>query len=210
MMNISFKLLAVVFLCVVGLPRGTAQTTPGKQQSERKTKVETEFDGTKNETLTRIGPFVLWKASKNPLSGEVNYGEVALSVSFSSPGKTIATPKFVTIKILATSQERGGFEGQGFFGREYELSVTTDSGPYSFGKMVLLGATREKAAGNALGTSSLIVLKETIVKPIPFDDFARIARSEKVEIKVGSREFKLRKDHLAAFRDLVSITEQGS
>ncbi|HYG80721.1 MAG TPA: hypothetical protein VD861_10055 [Pyrinomonadaceae bacterium] len=208
MVNINFKLLAVALLCFVSLSGSIAQTAPGQEQAKRKSKVETEYDGKKDETVARIGPFVLWKASQNPLSGEVNYGEVSLSASFSSPGKKIATPKFVTIKIFAASQERGGFEGKGFFGKEYELSVTTDSGPSTFGKMVLLGVTREKAAGNALGTSSLVVVKETIVKPIPFDDFARLARSEKVEIKIGERKFKLKKDHLVAFRDFVSLMEQ--
>ena len=208
MVSITFKLLAVVLLCLVSFSHSAAQTTPGQQQSKRKTKVETEYDGKKDETIARIGPFVLWKAAQNPLSGEVKHEEANLFVSFSSPGKKIVTPKLVTIRIFATSQERAGFEGKGFFGKEYELSVTTDSGPYTFGKMVLLGVTRERAAGNAVGTSSLIILKETIGRPIPFDDFAQIAKSEKVEIKIGDRKFKLRKEHLVAFRDFVSLMEQ--
>lgn len=211
MVNISFKLLAVVLLCILSLSRSTAQTTPGQQQSKRKTKVETEYNANRNETVARIGPFVLWKASQNPLSGEVNHEEVDLFVSFSSPGTKIVTPKFVTIKILATSQERGGFEGKGFFGKEYDLSVTTESAPYTFGKMVLLGANRESTAGNALGTSKFVILKETIGKPIPFADFAQIAQSEKVEIKIGERKFKIKKDHLVAFRNFVSLMkEEGS
>lgn len=208
MVNISFKLLAVVLLCIVSLSRSTAQTMPGQQQSKRKSKVETAYDGKKDETVARIGPFVLWKASQNPLSGEVNHEEANLFVSFSSPGKTVVTPKFVTIRILATSQERGGFEGKGFFGKERELSVTTDSKPYTFGKMELVGVTRARDAGNALGTANLIILKETIIKAIAFDDFAQIAKSEKVEIKIGDRKFKLKKDHLVAFRDFVSLMEQ--
>jgi hypothetical protein len=208
MANISFKLLAIVLLCIVSLSRSTAQTTPGQQQSKRKTKVETQYDGKKDETVARIGPFALWKASQNPLSGEVNYEEANLFVSFSSPGKKIVTPKFVTIKIFATSQERGGFEGKGFFGKEHELSVTTDAKPYTFGKMESVGITRERTAGNALGTSNLVILKETISKSIPFDDFAHIAQSEKVELKIGDRKFKLKKDHLVAFRNFVSLMEQ--
>lgn len=208
MANVSFKLLAVVLLCIVSLSRSTAQTTSGQKQSKSKSKVEAEYDEKKNETVARIGPFVLWKASQNPLSGEVNYEEASLFVSFSSPGKKVVTPKFVAIKISATSQERGGFEGKGFFGKERELSVTTDSGPYTFGKMVLVGSTRERVAGNALGTANLVVVKETMSKPIPFDDFARIARSEKVEIKIGDRKFKLKKDHLVAFMNFVSLMEQ--
>lgn len=208
MVSISLKILALVLLCLVSLSHSTAQTTPGQQPSKRKSKVETDYNANKNETVAWIGPFVLWKASQNPLAGEVNYEEVNLFLSFSSPGKKIATPQLVTVKILATSQGRSGFEGKGFFGKEYELSATTDSGPYTFGKMVLLGVARERAAGNALGTSNLVILKETIGKPIPFDDFAHIAQSEKVEIKIGERKFKLKKDHLLAFRNFVSLMEQ--
>lgn len=208
MVNMNVKLLAVVLLSIFSFSGSTAQTTPSQQQSKRKSKVETEYNANRNETVARIGPFVLWKASQNPLSGEVNHEEVNLFISFSSPGTKIATPKFVTIKILATSQERSGFEGKGFFGKEYDLSVTTDAAPYTFGKMVLLGANRESAAGNALGTAKLVILKETIGKPIPFDDFAHIARSEKVEFKIGERKFKLKKDQLVALRDFASLMEQ--
>lgn len=208
MVSISFKLFAIVLLCIVSLSRSTAQTTPGQQQQKRKSKIETEFNEKKNESVARIGPFVLWKASQNPLSGEVNYEEVNLFASFTSPGQKIVTPKFVVIRIYATSQERSGFEGKGFFGKERELFVTTDSGPQTFGEMGALASTRERAAGNSLGTAKLVILKETLIKSIPFDDFARIARSEKVEIRIGDRKLKLKKDHLVAFRDFVSLMEQ--
>lgn len=208
MVNISFKLLAVVLLCIVSLSRSAAQTAPGQQQQKRKSKVETEFNEKRNETIARIGPFVLWKAAQNPLSGEVNNEEVNLFVSFLSAGQKVVTPKFVTFKIFATSQERAGFEGKGFFGKDRELSVTADSKPYTFGEMASLGSTRERAAGNSLGTANLVILKETVIKPIPFDDFVQIARSEKVEIRIGERKFKLKKDHLVAFRNFVSLMEQ--
>ena len=209
MVKINFKLLAVVLLCVVSLSRSSAaQSAPGQQQSKGKSKVETEYNGKKDETVARIGPFSLWKASQNPLSGEVNYEEVNLFVSFSSPGKKVVTPKFVTLKVFATSQERAGFEGKGFFGKERELSATTDSGPNTFGKMELVGITRERAPGNALGTANLVILKETIIKAVPFADFAQIARSEKVELKIGERKFKLKKDYLATIKNFLSLMEQ--
>lgn len=208
MVNISFKLLVLVLLGILSLSQSPAQTAPGQQQAKPKSKVETTFNEKKNETVARIGPFVLWKAAQNPLSGEVNYEEVNLFVSFSSPGKKIATPKFVTIRIFVTSQERSGFEGNGFFGKEPDLSFTADTKPYTFGKMESVRVTRERATGNALGTANLVILKEVIGKSIPLDDFAHIAESEKVEIKIGERKFKLRKDHLVTFRNFVTLMGQ--
>ena len=41
---------------------------------------------------------------------------------------------------------------------------------------------------------------------ITAEQFAGIAAGKAVEVKVGAKEFKIKEEHLQAFRDLISLT----
>jgi hypothetical protein len=42
---------------------------------------------------------------------------------------------------------------------------------------------------------------------VPFETFNRIANAQSVEMRLGRREFRLRPEHLEAFRNLISLTQ---
>src|ERR1700737_511729 len=75
-------LFVMTILCFAAASQSEAQTCFRSQKPKHKTKVETNYDEKKNETLARIGPFELWRPPENPLSGEINYEHIELSVSF--------------------------------------------------------------------------------------------------------------------------------
>lgn len=203
MRNIQLKLLFVIPLCLLALSSSYAQTTTSQQKPKSKTKVETTYNEQKNETTARIGPFVVWEPPDNTISGEMNYERVDLSVSFSYPGKIIVRPRIVTIVLSSTSH--GGPQ----FVRNRGLSATTESGRYDFDEAEIIGSSSGRAPRYALpGSASILLGQEALRKTVPFDDFASIARSKKVTIKLGDRKFKLTKQHLEAFRNFVLLMEQ--
>lgn len=200
--NIPIKLLVVALFCVSVPICSLAQTNAGQQKGKRKTKVETSYDEKKNETTARIGPFELYKPPQNSNSGELDYERIDLSVAFSYPGKRIVKPKFVTLMVFSSS------EGGAQFDKRRALSFSTNSGQYDLGEMQLVGRGEGRVAKKVTGPANLLLVREALMKSVPFDDFARIAQSEKAEIKVGNRKIKLGKEHLEAFRNFVLLMKQ--
>jgi hypothetical protein len=47
-------------------------------------------------------------------------------------------------------------------------------------------------------------VSEILVVDVPYDSFAKIANSAKVEMRFGNKEIKLKDEHLEGFRDLAS------
>ncbi|HYG82880.1 MAG TPA: hypothetical protein VD861_20960 [Pyrinomonadaceae bacterium] len=199
--NVPTKLLLAVLLCLTAHARGFAQAGAGKQEKKQKTKVETNYDESKGETTARIGPLELFKPPKNSVSGEMDYEQVDMTVAFSYPGKRIAKPKSVTLMVFAASERGARFE------KRRDLSIKTDSGTYDLGEMELVGKG-EGHLPKRIGGAGVFVVREIVRKSIPFDEFASIAKSERAEMKIGSRKFKLEKSQLVAFRNFVSLMEQ--
>jgi hypothetical protein len=117
-------LFVMAILCFAAALQSEAQTRFHSQKPKHKTKVETSYNEKKNETLARIGPFELWRPPENPLSGEINYEHIDLSVSFQYPGKRIVKPKVVTLVVFAIN------EGDSEFEKDAHLSVSSNWGQY--------------------------------------------------------------------------------
>jgi hypothetical protein len=194
------KLTAVATLGFFAVGWGHAYPAAGPQKSKRKTRVETRYDKKRNETRASIGPFEIWKPPSLHLSGKINYESVDLELSFSYPEKRIVKPKFVNLVVFSTSQ--GGPE----FDKKRALRFSTDSGQYDLGEMELAGAGEGRVEGSGGGRS--VLAREVLRKSIPFEDFARIARSEEADMEIGDRRFKLRQEHMEAFRNFVYLMEQ--
>lgn len=200
--KIPVKLFAVTLLCISTLMSSHVPTGAWQQQAKRKTKVETNYDEKKNETIARIGPFELYKPLQSTVSGELNFESVDMSVLFSYSGKKIVKPKFVTLMLFSSSENGPEFD------KKRDLVVLTNSGQYNLGEMEIIGTGQGRVSKIALGPANLILVREVLRKSIPFDDFAHIARSEKAQMKVGNRKFKLQKDQLEAFKNFASLMEQ--
>ncbi|HKC63564.1 MAG TPA: hypothetical protein VKB86_07995 [Pyrinomonadaceae bacterium] len=56
--------------------------------------------------------------------------------------------------------------------------------------MKIVGRGEGRVAKKVMGPVNLLLVREILLKPVPYDDFTRIAQSEKAEIKVGGRKFK--------------------
>lgn len=204
------KLFAFVLLTVLVFSWSHVQSKGAHQKPNRKTRVETKYDENKKETIASVGPLILWKPPANSVSGQINYEQVDLLVSFNYPGKRIVTPNAVTITLLSTSQGTGGFASQarGQFEKSRELSVSTESAQYQFGEMELLSINRGHVTTNISSGEGAVLVREVIRKSIPFDEFSQITQSSKAEIKIGRRKFKLQKEHLEAFRNFLSLMKE--
>jgi hypothetical protein len=198
----TIALFMMSLFCVCAAFQGRAQTRSGSQNLQPKTKVETHYDEKKNQTLARMGPFELWKPPDNSVSGEINYESIDLSVSFLYPGKTIVTPKVVTLMVFAAS------EGGAQFDKNRNLSVSSNSGQYDLGEMELVGKGESRVLKSIARNALALLVSESLKKEISFDEFVQIARSEKADMKIGKRKLKLEKKYLEAFRNFVLLMEQ--
>lgn len=50
-------------------------------------------------------------------------------------------------------------------------------------------------------------VKETIQYKIPVETFAQLAKARSAELKIGNVQFRLKDEHLEAFRDLLGLTK---
>jgi len=172
------------------------------QQQKPKTKVETDYDSKKDETTARIGPFPLYEPEQNSDSGELDFNRVDLRVSFAYRGKKVTKPKVVTLMVFSSN------EGGDQFDKKRDLSVITNSGKYDLGDMEIIWRGEGRVAKKIMGPANLLLVREVLVKSIPFDDFVSISKAEKVKMKVGNRGFKIEKKFLEAFRNFILLMEQ--
>lgn len=196
------KLLAVALFCIVAPALSLAQTNASQQKGKHKTKVETNYDAGKNETTARIGPFELSRPPQNSVSGELNYERVDLAVTFTYPGKRIVKPASVMLVVFAAS------EGGARFEKKRDLSITTEAGRYDLGEMEFVGKGEGHVRKSVSRGGGVLLVDEMIRKSIPFDDFMRIASSERAEMMIGGRKINLETKHLEAFRNFALLMEQ--
>ncbi|HET6892068.1 MAG TPA: hypothetical protein VFH31_13275 [Pyrinomonadaceae bacterium] len=198
----TVALFVMSILCVCAAFQCRAQTRSDSQKPKQKTKVETQYDEKKNQTLARIGPFELWRPPENSVSGEINYERIHLSVSFLYSGKRIVRPKVVTLMVFAAS------EGGAQFDRSRDLSVSSNSRQYDLGEMELVGKSEGRVVKSISRNTLVLLVSESLRKEISFDEFVQIARFEKADMKIGKRNLKIEKKYLEAFRNFVFLMEQ--
>jgi hypothetical protein len=91
-----------------------------------------------------------------------------------------------------------------------DLSVKTEDAQYNFGEMQLEGRGKQGVSTSVTRNEGGVLITEILTASIPFDAFAQIANSKKVEILVGQKRFNVKSDHLRAFSNFVLLMkEQG-
>ncbi|MDQ3819832.1 MAG: hypothetical protein M3362_19455 [Acidobacteriota bacterium] len=173
-------LLLLLFGCILVEVYAQEPTfsPPPKRKYKHADKIETTFDQAKNITTVRLG--------RMRVLDTANFLELTLFYTY--PGQTPATPKNVALGIMARTPD-------GHFSNKRELVVKADKYILKFGQMELL-------QNIPFGGGSTQVLATTV----PYDVFLRIANAKNIEMKLGDVEFLIKDDQLEAIRDLASRT----
>jgi hypothetical protein len=171
------------------------QHNPWKREPV-KSRFETKYDPAKDETVVQLEALVLIDktepGSNNPLPF-LNEG-LRLSASFTYPGKTFTSPKFVTLSFLSISHDKLLYEdGE-------ELIVKVKDARASLGKLkVSNNKTTVSWPGRNL--QSLFQILNVNVSP---EDFNRIVNEKSVTFIIGKTSVKLMSSDLKALRELAS------
>ena len=183
----------IVITLVLLLSFGSAATTQyeeaGLKQQIKKFKNSRRFlvkyDKFKDRTVVRVGPFGLTGSMEYALTNTM----IGILAGFGYEGAAIQ--KSVEAFSL-------GFT---YSGKEWEFLKDRDVYALVDGERMQLGKA-DRASDINLGS-----VEELLSVSMDTATFNKIANAKVVEIKVGNREFKLKNEHLQAFRDLESLTK---
>jgi hypothetical protein len=147
-----------------------------------------KYDKFKDQTMVFVGPF--------SLTGSMEYAFTSSTISiyaaFVFKGQKTDQPvDTLTLGFVHT-------------GKEWQFLKSSDVYVLADGERMVLG---EGSRDSDLKIGSV---EETVEVTLSADMFSKIANSKVVEMKVGSREFKLKDEHLQALHDLLSLTKPAS
>lgn len=177
-----FRIVALLFL----IPFNISYVLP--QSSSVPPKVATEYDRFTDETKVGVSTTVENYTVKIPFGEMQEF--LILIAWFSHRGQTLTAPPTM-VRIAFRSQARAWRFGEGT-----ELRGIVDGERIALGRM---GYTQTN-----LGAGHIEVLQVDV----PTRTFIKLARSKSVELRIGSKELKLRTQDLAALISLANrITE---
>jgi hypothetical protein len=190
-MNVPEKFLRpfgwIILLCVTFAAQtiGTCQSIdppPSKLKLKHKSRVAMRYDRFKDLTTVTVGPYFL----SSGMDLVMTNSRFELLASFTYNGQKLQRPvERATIGFLSSSKDWK-------FLRDQSVYVLAD------GQRFDLGSAERDSDLRTGGVSEILVVN------VPFETFAKIANSTKVEMRFGSKEIKLKDEHLEGFRDLSS------
>ncbi len=183
--------LSAIFLSYPSgvFPQDTNQPPANQRKAKHKTKVDLRYDKKKDTTTIWLEYMTLWK---NPIGFE----QVDISFSFDYLKRTIVTPKSVVITIHSATN--GGL----LFENKCDLIVIADGSSFNFGNMKG-GCNQNRSLTPKRGT-----FFERLSVSIPYEDFSRIAKSQKVNIQVGERTYNLSEKQILSLSDFLELMRQ--
>ncbi|HZG52787.1 MAG TPA: hypothetical protein VEZ40_11695 [Pyrinomonadaceae bacterium] len=190
-MNLKYRSLplslALLFACAVS---GAAQQDKGtKSKFKHSAKIQATYDRAQDRSVVAFQPYVVNADFHDPSES------VAITAGFIHPGRTLASPpQFIEFGVLSQSRNGWEFEKE----KERELTLVIDGEAVNLGGMKLVTARRFQLGGSRL------YYREDLAFTMPSEGFDRMANAEKVVVKVGRKELKLKQEHLEAMRDLLS------
>jgi hypothetical protein len=113
---------------------------------------------------------------------------------FTYPGKTLSTPKWVTIAFIYTTNGSSEYI-------DHTLSAEVDNQIIALGTMEVLKSRTIK--GDHRNPSVAI---EVLELPLPYRQFLILANARKIKMRLNKRDFDLDKKDLEALKDLASRT----
>lgn len=143
-----------------------------------------KYDKFKDETTILVGPFFIGGTKAYFISGSKLY----LYAAFSYPGQQ--RPASVKDFYLL-------FESRS---RDWKFLRTRDIYAVADGERFTLGeASRDADVGRRS-------VSEDLAFTVPAEVFAKFGKAEKLEVKLGTLELRLKDEHIEAFRDLYSLS----
>jgi hypothetical protein len=181
-------------------------TTSNKtsRKFKHKSKVETTYDKTKDQTTTYLRPMRLLYKDSSIEAQIINEGKkvdylpgetIWLTAYLVSPGKGSAKPEFVTIAFRSSTLEKTKFSAN------QSLTITLDGAAMDLGNMTV---TENRIDDQMSSGVDHIYMLESLELPLPYETFLKITRARKVKARLAGAEVELSNDHLEAFRDLLS------
>lgn len=190
MMQFAIILLGLLLTTtVVSAPQST--NTPNARRS--KTKVDVKYDKASDTTTVRLAAMTVIHTD-----GESERQDLELSVSFSYPKQTIATPQ--TVKIILYSL----FAGGGGFEDDRRLIVTVDGARSDLGEMKLGRSDNFSPQHDRIPW-----IGQDLNLSISYAEFLRISKAANVHVAVGENRFKLSDKQLQSLERLCGTYATG-
>jgi hypothetical protein len=185
----TFICFAVLVVHVTLLSQSAIAQQP-QRKFKHNGKVTSKYDSSKDQTTVFMEPYVI-KESTNYVT--VGVASIAITGGFTYSGKKlVSVPRTIEFGVL--SQSTSGY----LFEKDRKLIVSLEGETIDFGEMTLITSRFFSLEGSKW--------REDLAITLPYDGFVKFTNAEKVEIKLGTQKFSLRKEHLEALRDLASRT----
>ena len=182
------KKLALVLACATVMVFQPAAALPQEQQPVKHGgKIETKYDGFNHETVMRLRKM---KINCDGFKDKFKDACVSIEVALHCPGTQLNYVKQVTMQVVFENKDWVHLHPPD----QRDLTVVTDTETLRLGRMV--------PAPKRTGTWD--TKEETLELTIPYEMFKKMALSQTVEIRVGRDAVELRKNNVAALKDLDS------
>jgi hypothetical protein len=184
--------LAIIGVCAT---LEVPQAAGAVLQSAPNGKVETSYDQVKEITTVRLNPMQVYG---EPLASSQYVGgdEASFDASFSYSGQTLrAPPKRILFSLTSTSQNWKYTDFP-------KLTALVDGKLLNLGPLEQLPSFSVNPSAN---TNSDDYISQGITVSLTYKTFLRIANGNKVQIRMGPRQFDLVGNHLEALRYLATL-----
>ena len=161
--------------------RPEAEDGDEEEEEETTAEITDKYDRFKDVTVVRTSRMMLRGGRRS----------IRTFAEYSFAGKNPTKPEKVSLYFYA-SAARPVFRED-----ELELNFLVDDERVAVGSMRLSDEEKTKSS-----------VRQTVVISLPYETFARIANGSKVELQIGTLEYKMTDTHLDAFRRLLARSDQ--
>lgn len=155
-------------------------------QTRRKTKIDVKYDKKKDVSTVRLEELVLWKSP-------VGFQQVTMSVSFDYPKRVIVTPKTVSLRFRAVTDDRSPFLGE-------KLEAMVD------GVRAELGKFKDFDSRSLTPTRGQFLF-DKVDNSISYADFVKLAQARSLTMIVASKDYKLSVEQMQMLRDFLEVMQ---
>ena len=182
------KKLALVLACATVLVFQPTAALPQEQQPVKHGgKIETKYDGFNHETVMRLRRM---KINCDGFKDKFKDACVSIEVALHCPGTQLNYVKQVTVQVIFVNKDWVHLHPPDL----RDLMAVTDTETLRLGRMT--------PASRPTGTWD--TKEEILETTIPYEMFKKMALSQTLEIRVGRDSVELRKNNVAALKDLDS------
>jgi hypothetical protein len=164
-------------------PISFARSTDKSQTADHGGKIESKYDGFSHETIVTLNKMRITCGS---VKGNFEDACVSFVAALHCPGIQLDYVRYASLQLIFQTKHWD----QRHPLAQRQLSVVADGETLRLGQMKLVSQSVDT------------LMTEVLEVTVPYAVFTKIALAQAVEMKVGNTEFELRKQNLAALRDL--------